>query len=115
MKQKSKFQKVVDHLESGKPLTKLDSLRLYGYWNLSDLIYKLKKRYSDPNYITTNMIPVLGGEYAEYVLTNQDHLKQVCKNCIRFIDDKCNIDQAEIKDPNTIKCISNFKLKKKES
>lgn len=112
-KEKSKFQKVVDHLESGKTLTKLDSLRLYGYWNLSDLVYKLKKRH-DPNYITTNMIATLGGEYAEYVLTNQDHLKHVCNNCIKLIDDECSVDKSIVRYPLTSKCNSNFKLKKKE-
>lgn len=111
MAKKSKFQKVVDHLESGRPLTKLDCLRLYGYWNLSDLVYKLKKRHS-PDYITTVMKKNLSGEYAEYVLTHQNHLKKICINCANLDKDKkCFMDGAKIKDPSSNNCILFFQLK----
>lgn len=61
-----KSKKVIEHLESGKSLSKLECFKLYSYWNLSDIILKLRKRYGY-NYIETTMQKTTtGSEYAVY-------------------------------------------------
>ena len=66
MKKKSKAERVRDHLISGKPLSKLECFKLYSYWNLSDIVYKMKK---DNYNIRTSMCKTTtGSSYAEYKL-----------------------------------------------
>jgi hypothetical protein len=69
MKRKTKSQQVIDHLESRKPLSKLECFKMFQYWNLSDVICKLRK-FHGPNYISTTMQKTTtGSEYAVYQKT----------------------------------------------
>lgn len=66
MKKKSKAEKVRDYLISGKPLSKLECFKMFSYWNLSDVIYKMRKK---GHVIATQMLKTTtGSEYAEYQL-----------------------------------------------
>ena len=77
----TKSQNVINHLESGKPLTKLDCFRLYSYWNLSDIILKLRKKHGY-NYIQTTMKKTVNGsEYAEYCKSVSNAVAdKICKH-----------------------------------
>ena len=71
MKKKSKAEKVRDYLISGKPLSKLECFKMFSYWNLSDIVYKMKKGMHDDtcyNIRTTMQKTTTGSEYAEYQL-----------------------------------------------
>lgn len=61
-----KCKKVIEHLESGRPLSKLECFKLYSYWNLGDIVYKLNKKYG-PGYIGHTMQKTTTcSEYAVY-------------------------------------------------
>ena len=71
MKKESKRQKVIRHLLSGVPLTKLECFRLYSYWNLGDVVYKLRVGKIDGrrhDIKTTMHKTTTNSEYAEYRL-----------------------------------------------
>jgi hypothetical protein len=75
MKKKSKAQKVIDYLESGKSLSKLECFKMFQYWNLSDIIWKLRNSHGQDYIRTTMAKTTTGSDYAIYQLTNTKHLK----------------------------------------
>lgn len=56
------------HLESGKSITPLEALRLYGCFRLSACIWTLKHKYGMA--IETTMIEEDGKRFAEYSLVD---------------------------------------------
>ena len=60
-------QQILDFLLSGKSLTKLQSLMLFGIWNTGDVIYKLR---NEGYIIDTEMVSENGKTFAKYQLKN---------------------------------------------
>ena len=62
----TKKQKVLNHLKSGRTISGLEALNLYGYYRLSDGIFKLREEGHD---IRTFRMPTPDGStYAKYKL-----------------------------------------------
>lgn len=74
---KSKIQKITDYLEKGNSLTKKECLLNFSYWNLGDVIFKLRKEHG-PGYVITTMKKTLyGEEYAEYALSDPKNRPEI--------------------------------------
>lgn len=72
---KSQIQKIDDYLKSGKRLSKLESLKMFGVWNTGDVIYKLRKKYLGTEIVVkTEMVTNNGKTYAEYFYENKTTL-----------------------------------------
>lgn len=64
------MQKVLHHLNSGKSITPLEALGLYGSFRLAAVVHSLKKRGYD--IITNIKTDMNGSKYAEYSLSDRD-------------------------------------------
>lgn len=65
----SQEQRILEHLKSGRPITPLDALNLYGCFRLGGRIYDLKKRGFK---IEKQMVETSGGAHvASYKLEAQ--------------------------------------------
>jgi hypothetical protein len=64
------MQKVLHHLNSGKSITPLEALGLYGSFRLAAVVHSLKKRGYD--IITNIKVDMNGSRYAEYSLTDNN-------------------------------------------
>ncbi len=64
----NKTQKVLQHLQSGKPITSMDAIDLYGATRLSAIIFNLRKRGYNITTIDRQMTDRYGNTeiYAEY-------------------------------------------------
>lgn len=62
----SHISKIKEYLLSGKSLTKLQALKMFGCWNTGDVIFKLRKEMD----IKTEMIEENGKRFAKYYLNN---------------------------------------------
>ena len=58
----SKHKQIENHLLSGKPLTGLQAIELYGVYRLSSVINRLRKKHN----IETTMIERNGEIYGQY-------------------------------------------------
>jgi len=58
---------LLKHFQSGKSITKLEALKLYGIWNSGDTVYKLRRKGHN---IKTTMIDNGKKRYAKYYLTD---------------------------------------------
>ncbi len=65
--EKDKQDAIIKHFETGKSLTKVQSFQRFNYWNLGDIVYKLRKKHA-PDYILTEMKKnhVTGSRFAVY-------------------------------------------------
>lgn len=70
----AKTKQVIDYIESGKPLTKLECFEMFKLWNLGHVVNLLRKLHGY-DYITTDRESNLTGTHAKYRLTNVNHLK----------------------------------------
>ena len=61
-------ERILEHLQSGKTLTKLESLLKFGVWNTGDVIYKLR---NEGHIIDTEMVSEKGKTFAQYKLITQ--------------------------------------------
>lgn len=62
----NKKSKVIAHLKSGKPLSKLECINRFGYLNLGDIVYELRCKGFE---VQTIMTPQKNGsDYAVYRL-----------------------------------------------
>ena len=62
-------EKILDHLKSGKPITPIDALNLFGCFRLSARIFNLRQ---DGHNIITKNITNEGKTFAEYHLLGKD-------------------------------------------
>ena len=69
-KTESQNKQIKDWLESGKSITPLDALNLFGSFRLGARIFDLKNDYGMN--IKTEMVEVNGKRYAKYYLVNGD-------------------------------------------
>jgi hypothetical protein len=70
----SQKAQILAHLQSGRSITTLQALKLYGCFRLSGRIHELQK---DGHSINSNLIPVKGGKHvAEYTLNPVETRKQ---------------------------------------
>jgi uncharacterized protein YpiB (UPF0302 family) len=66
MKTEAKSKKVIEYLLKGNSLTKKECVQVFNYWNLSDIIMKLRRK---GHCIQTTMKQTRSGAYyAEYKL-----------------------------------------------
>ena len=65
---KTQIKRIRQHLESGKSITPLEALHLYGSFRLSACIWTLKHKYGMN--IETTMIEEDGKRFAEYSLVD---------------------------------------------
>lgn len=63
----TQMKQIRKHLESGKSITPLEALRLYGCFRLGARIYDLR---AEGMTIETNLIEEVGKRFAEYRLAN---------------------------------------------
>ncbi len=64
----NKTQRVLQHLKSGKSITGLEALRLYGLYRLSSVVHILRDR---GYHIRTDMVQIdKQAPYASYILDN---------------------------------------------
>lgn len=67
----SQNEKVREHLVSGKSITPLEALRLYGCFRLGARIWDLKRKYGLP-IVTERVVNEQGNHYAKYSLIQTD-------------------------------------------
>lgn len=67
----SQNEKVKGHLVSGKTITPLEALRLYGCFRLGARIWDLKRKYGLP-IVTERVVNEQGNHYAKYSLIQTD-------------------------------------------
>ena len=67
----SKTQKVLHHLKSGKSISPLEALGLYGSFRLAAVVHSLKKRGYD--IITDIKTDMNGSRYAQYTMSDRDN------------------------------------------
>ena len=58
---------LLKHFQSGRSITKLEALNLYGIWNSGDTVFKLRNKGHN---IKTTMIKDGNKHYAKYYLTD---------------------------------------------
>lgn len=63
----TKTGRILSHLLSGKPITPLDALRLYGSFRLSGVVFNLRAKGYDITRVTVKC-PLTGSRYAKYSL-----------------------------------------------
>ena len=75
---KSKQEQIRQHLLSGRSITGLEALQMFGVYRLSSVIHRLRERHQ----IATDMVNVDGVEYASYRMTDFE-LKKIKKDEIK--------------------------------